>query len=176
MRKKCREISVLLSIGVTLFTAALLVGQQPLIIAEPAPSTEPVVIIRTDTLAWTSAPSILPKGANMAVLSGDPTKPGPFVIRLRFPPGYRIPAHTSAMDKYITVISGSFNVGMGDRFDMSEGKAMPAGSFIRLPARMSHYAWAASDTVVQLHGMGPFDIQYLERSEDPRTSSGAYVK
>lgn len=177
MIKNARNIPVLFSIAVALFTAALFVGQQQVIVPEPEiVSHEPIAIIRADTLAWTPAPLFLPKGASMALLSGDPTKPGLFVMRLKLPPGYRLPPHTHTNHEYITVISGSFNVGMGTEFDMSEGKAMPAGSFIRLPGKMPHYAWAASETVIQVEGIGPFDIIYSSPKDDPRTTARAYTR
>src|SRR6266849_10011770 len=80
-------------------------------------------------IKWKEGPASIPKGASLAVLEGDPTKEGPFVIRLKLPDGYRIPSHTHPKAERLTVISGTFNIGMGEKFDVSKGQAMPAGTF-----------------------------------------------
>ena len=125
-------------------------------------------IVRVSDLKWRDGPNSLPPGAKLAVLEGDPTKDGPFVMRLRLPDGYRIPPHTHAKTERLTVISGTFNIGMGDKFDMEAGREMPAGSFGHWAAGMKHFVWAKGETVVQLHGIGPWSIQYVDPSDDPR--------
>jgi quercetin dioxygenase-like cupin family protein len=119
-------------------------------------------------LKWADGPPSVPLGAKMVVLEGDPTKEGPFVMRLRLPDGYRIPPHTHPKPERITVLSGTFHVGMGDRFDAARGKAMPAGSFGTWAAGMKHYVWVTGETEVQLHGVGPWVIEYLDPADDPR--------
>ena len=104
----------------------------------------------------------------MAVLEGDPTKEGPFTMRVMLPDGYSIASHTHPAVEHITVISGTFNLGMGDKFDKSATQAMPAGAFGHWPAGMKHFAWANGETVVQLHGVGPWGIQYVNPADDPR--------
>src|SRR3954451_9051050 len=89
-------------------------------------------------LKWGSGPASLPPGAKLAVLEGDPAKEGPFVMRLKLPDGYRIPPHEHPKAERITVISGTFNVGMGDKFDLKAGRAMVAGPFGTWPAGMKH--------------------------------------
>jgi len=125
-------------------------------------------IHRPDELTWKDGPPSLPKGAKIAVLEGDPTKPGPFVFRVKVPDGYRIPPHTHPKPERVTVISGTFNIGMGDKFDASKGKAMPAGTYGTWPAGMKHFVWVKGETVVQFHGNGPWEIEYINPADDPR--------
>jgi quercetin dioxygenase-like cupin family protein len=86
----------------------------------------------------------------MAVLAGDPTKKGPFTVRMQAPAGYKIPPHTHPTAENLTVISGTFNIGTGDRVDEAAGKALEAGGFVVLPAGMKHYAWSTTETVLQI--------------------------
>jgi anti-sigma factor ChrR (cupin superfamily) len=118
-------------------------------------------------LKWGPAPSVLPKGAEITVLSGDPFKDGAYVLRLKMPAGYKIPAHNHPTTEYVTVISGDFHIGMGDRLDEKKGIALTAGGYGEAPAKMNHYAWASSPSVVQVHGQGPFAITYVNAADDP---------
>jgi hypothetical protein len=121
-----------------------------------------------DQLKWGDAPPVLPKGAKVAVLQGDPSKPGPFVMRLKTPANYKIAPHWHGRDENLTVISGTFYFGEGDKMDMSaHSHAMKAGAFHHLPANTHHYAYSKGDAVVQVHGEGPFDITYVKDSDDP---------
>lgn len=117
---------------------------------------------------WQDGPPSLPKGAAISVLEGDPGKEGPFVFRVKLPDGYRVPPHTHPKTERITVISGTFNVGMGERFDAAATKPMPAGTYGYWPAGMKHFVWAKGETVIQFHGMGPWSIQYVNPDDDPR--------
>ena len=99
------------------------------------------VIAQPDSLKWTAAPPVLPKGAQIAVLYGDPGKPGPFVFRLKFPAGYKVAAHIHPNDYNVTVLSGAMYLGMGDKFDPAQGQALNAGGYLHLPKRMHHYEW-----------------------------------
>ena len=107
-------------------------------------------------------------GVDLAVLEGDPAKDGPFVFRVKIPDGYRVPPHTHPKTERVTVISGTFNIGMGDKFDEKAGKEMPAGSYGQWPAGMKHFAWVKGETVIQIHGTGPWGIQYVNPDDDPR--------
>src|SRR5207302_10243937 len=120
-----------------------------------------------DQIKWKPGPPSLPPGAKMAVLEGDPTKEGPFTMRVLLPDGYSVPPHIHTAVEHITVISGTFNLGMGDKIDKSATQAMPAGAFGHWPAGMKHFAWANGETVVQLHGVGPWGIQYVNPADDP---------
>jgi quercetin dioxygenase-like cupin family protein len=119
---------------------------------------------------WMDGPPSLPTGAKFAVLEGDPTKEGPFTMRLKVPNGYRIPPHTHPKTERVTVISGTFRLGMGETFDASKMEDLPAGTYGFWPAGMKHYAAAKGETVVQLHGVGPWQIHYLNPADDPRNA------
>lgn len=131
-------------------------------------SSEEIMIYPSDKLSWHEGPPSLPKGAMIAVLEGDPAKEGPFVFRLKIPDGYRVPPHTHPKTERITVISGTFNIGMGDRFDGKATQAMLAGTYGYWPAGMKHFVWAKGETVLQFHGTGPWTIQYVNPDDDPR--------
>jgi hypothetical protein len=119
-------------------------------------------------IEWRAGPPSLPKGAQIAVLEGDPTKEGPFVFRVKVPDGYRIPPHTHPKTERVTVIAGTFNIGMGETFDQSATQAMPAGTYGFWESDMKHFVWVKGETVVQFHGMGPWSIQYVNPADDPR--------
>ena len=121
-----------------------------------------------DQIKWKDGPPSLPAGARMAVLEGDPTKAGPFTMRVLLPDGYSIPPHIHPGVEHVTVIRGTFNFGMGEKFDKSATQPMGAGTFGYWPAGMKHFAWVEGETVLQLHGVGPWGIQYLNPSDDPR--------
>lgn len=121
-----------------------------------------------DQIKWQDGPPSLPPGAKFALLEGDPAKEGFFTMRIRMPDGYKIPPHTHPKVEHVTVISGTFNFGMGAKFDQSATKAMPAGTFGYWPAGMKHFVWAKGETVVQVHGIGPWKIEYLNPADDPR--------
>jgi quercetin dioxygenase-like cupin family protein len=117
---------------------------------------------------WIDGPPSLPKGAKMAVLEGDPTKQGPFVFRVKVPDGYRVPPHTHPKVERITVIQGTFNIGMGEKFDQTATQPMPTGTYGYWPAGMTHFVWAKGETVLQFHGEGPWTINYINPADDPR--------
>ncbi|MFN0056953.1 MAG: cupin domain-containing protein [Planctomycetota bacterium] len=121
-------------------------------------------------IKWKQGPSSLPAGAEFAVLEGDPSKAGPFVFRVKVPDGFTIPPHTHPKAERVTVIAGTFNLGMGDKIDKSMGQAIPVGSFGYWPAGMKHFAWAKGETIVQFHGNGPWVINYLNPADDPRNA------
>jgi len=118
-------------------------------------------------LKWSPAPNIVPPGAQMIVISGDPNKDGLYVIRLKMPAGYKIPAHSHPTSEYVTVLSGRLGLGMGDKLDTKKGATLGPGGFVEAPAKMNHYAWAATPTIVQIHGEGPFAINYVDPADDP---------
>jgi anti-sigma factor ChrR (cupin superfamily) len=121
-----------------------------------------------DAMKWQDGPKSLPPGAKMAVLEGDPTRPGPFVMRIKLPDGYKIPPHVHPKPERVTVISGSFHLGMGDKFNARHATPLPAGSYGTWPAGMRHFVWVEGETVVQFHGEGPWQIEYLDPRDDPR--------
>ena len=133
------------------------------------PDMGEVSVFRSSDLKWQNGPSCLPSGAMIALLEGDPARKGPFVFRIKLPDGYRIPPHTHPATERITVISGTFNIGMGDKFDETMGKLMPAGTYGHWPAGMKHFVWVKGETVLQFHGSGPWTIQYVHSEDDPRS-------
>ena len=120
------------------------------------------------TIEWKEGPAALPPGAKVAVLEGDPTKEGPFVVRLQFPDGYHIPPHTHPKTERVTVISGTMLLAMGDNLDRSAAKTLGAGTYGFWPAGMKHTAWSKGETIIQLYGIGPWHINYVNPADDPR--------
>lgn len=113
-------------------------------------------------------PDFLPKAVEFALIQGDPSKPGVYTIRLRFPTNFRFPAHWHPTDEHVTVLQGTFLVGMGDSIDVAKALTLTAGGFITAPANGHHYAMTRGVTVVQVSGEGPFAITYVKDSDDPR--------
>ena len=126
------------------------------------------VMVRPDDVKWGPAPPSLPAGAKLAVLSGNPFKAEPFVIRAKLPDGYKVPPHWHPTDENVTVIEGTFMAGKGERFNADASEALPAGSFVKMPKEMRHFAWAKGETIIQIHGIGPFEITYVNAADDPR--------
>jgi quercetin dioxygenase-like cupin family protein len=123
--------------------------------------------INTGNIKWGDAPPIFPKGAKFAVISGDPGAKGIFVVRIKLPANYRIPAHNHPMTEYVTVISGALYIGMGDKLDASQGTKLSAGGFAEAPPGMNHYAWTTGTTVIQIEAEGPFGMTYVNPADDP---------
>jgi quercetin dioxygenase-like cupin family protein len=124
-------------------------------------------------IKWQDGPASLPPGARFAILEGDPANEGFFTMRIRMPDGYKIPPHAHPKVEHVTVISGTFNFGMGDKFDQTATQEMPTGTFGFWPAGMKHFAWAKGETIVQVHGIGPWKIEYLNPTDDPRNKKSA---
>ena len=121
-------------------------------------------------LKWGPAPAVFPAGAKMAVLQGDPSKPGLFTVRLELPDGYRVQPHYHPTDESLTIISGTFLLGMGDTLDAVRATVLKTGEFGFVEANMQHYAIARGRTVVQVHAMGPFVLTYVRAEDDPRNA------
>jgi hypothetical protein len=121
-----------------------------------------------DTVQYGPVPPFIPAGAQLAVLEGNPmATSGDYTVRLKMPDGYRIPPHWHPKRENVTVISGNFKVGMGDRFDESSMLTFPAGSFAFLDPDMHHYAMASGEVTVQIHGMAPVQFNYVNPNDDP---------
>ena len=138
-------------------------------LAEPHAQDGPYLFTPKE-MKWIDGPPSLPKGAKIVILEGDPAKEGPFVFRVMVPDGYRIPPHIHPKVERITVISGIFNIGMGEKFDQTKSEAMPAGTYGFWPAGMKHHVWVKGETVVQFHGSGPWAITYVNPQDDPRNA------
>lgn len=126
------------------------------------------VVVPPDQASYGPVPAPLPPGAELAILEGKPSEPGPFTMRLRMPDGYRIPPHHHAGIEHVTVLEGTLQVGMGDEFDAAALTALPAGTFAALAPGTRHFAQAKGETVLQLHGVGPWKLIYVNPADDPR--------
>lgn len=138
--------------------------------AQGAPETSGnhAIVALPDQVTWGPAPASLPPGAKAAVLEGNPAETGPFTMRVLLPNRYRIPPHYHPAVEHVTVLKGTFRVGMGERFDGAAMTPLPTGTFAALEPGTRHFAEAQGETVVQLHGVGPWSISYVNPSDDPR--------
>jgi quercetin dioxygenase-like cupin family protein len=118
-------------------------------------------------MKWGDVPS-LPPGAKVAVLEGPLNETKPFTMRLKLPANYRIPAHYHSAIEHVTVISGTFNMGTGDRLDVAKTRPLAAGSLAIMQPGTRHFAWTKEATEIQVHGVGPWTITYVEPADDPR--------
>ena len=132
-------------------------------------SAKPVLLAPAD-MQWMAAPAPtgLPSVVQMTVLSGDPFKAGMFSVRLKVPDGGKVAAHWHPTDEHITVLQGTFAAGMGDKLDESALHDFPTGSYVVMPKRMHHFAMAKGETILQIHAMGPFVLNYIDPADDPR--------
>ena len=125
------------------------------------------LMVTPKDLTWADVPS-LPTGAKIAVIQGPMNEAKPFTIRLKFPANYKIPAHSHPAIEHVTVISGTFNMGTGDKLDEKKTMALSAGSVAIMQPKTNHFAWTKTETIVQVHGVGPWAVNYVNPSDDPR--------
>jgi hypothetical protein len=138
----------------------------PVALAQPAH-----VIENLSAAKWGPAPPMLPPGAQIAVLAGDPTKSGPYTVRLKFPANYDIPAHSHPADENVAVVSGELFIGMGTKLDRKAGSALHVAGYALMPAKMNHFAYTKTETTILLSGQGPVDFAYVNLADDPRTKT-----
>jgi len=158
-------------IGLLLLGLALLIGLAPARGRDDEPKhadDKEHVVITLDKIKWGAGPPSLPPGAEFAVLAGNPTKTGAFTFRVKLPDGFKVPPHWHPHDENVTVIKGNFHIGRGEKFDRDSTQELPAGSYMRMPKTMRHFAWAKGETILQVHGEGPFQIHYVNPADDPR--------
>jgi hypothetical protein len=169
--RACKELTMQTAkyLSQWLMSTAILLGLVALPVAAPAASE--MVHINPDSIEWGDAPPSLPKGAKVAVLYGDPSKAGPFCMRLMTPAGYKIPPHWHSQAEALTVISGTFYLGMGDTMDATAAQPLKAGGFHYPPPKEHHFAFSKATSVVQLNGEGPFDITYINATDDPQKAA-----
>lgn len=148
---------------------ALIAALSAAAVAQSSPSDAPELAATVpDAIRWSPSPSI-PPGGESAVIYGDPRKAAPYITRVKLPDGYKIAPHSHPEERVYTVISGTFYIGFGDRFDPSRLKAFPQGSVFVVPAHASHFHWMRSgEAVVQISGVGPTGIGYVDPDDDPR--------
>ena len=125
-------------------------------------------VLRSDEIAWGPASAKLPPGAVMAILDGSPAEPDvPFTIRVKVPDGFSVPPHTHPTDEHLTVIQGTILLGTGEEFDREKLRELSTGSYASLPAGEPHFNLYRGETIIQLHGIGPYDIVYVDPADDP---------
>jgi quercetin dioxygenase-like cupin family protein len=128
--------------------------------------------IRPEEIDWKPFPAF-PPGARLAVLIGEPERPGPYVIRVKVPGGVRLAPHRHPEDRVYTVISGVFYIGLGESFDEHKLQAYAPGSVIVLPGGQPHFHWARSgEYVTQVTAIGPLGLDYVDPADDPRGAAG----
>jgi quercetin dioxygenase-like cupin family protein len=137
-----------------------------------AAENKPHVTATLSEAQWGPAPPFVPPGAEIAVLSGDPTKPVPYAVRLKFPANYAIPAHSHPTDENVVVVSGAVTFGMGDKLmkGAAGNKTLPVGGYMLASANMNHFAYTEAASTIVLFGIGPVDFKYVNPSDDPRNA------
>lgn len=136
--------------------------------ATPAGAMDASRTVVPENVMWQPGPPSLPPGAEAAVLYGDLAKEGLFALRLKLPAGYRVAPHMHPKPEAVTVLSGTFHLGMGETMDEEKAEALPAGSFFSVEPEMAHYAITESETVIQITSNGPWGITYVNPKDDPR--------
>jgi hypothetical protein len=157
------------SLPIPLTLALVTLGTAPVLaqVPETAPA-RPAAPAASDVLQWGKAPPGLPEGAEVAVLKGDPTKPGPFTLRLRVPDGYRVPPHSHPTDERLEILSGVLLVAHGPNLRSAGPATLEAGARLELAAGTPHSVTARGVTIVEIESTGPFEITYLNQADDPR--------
>ena len=140
--------------------------------ATSAASAQPPahVMANPGTATWGPAPPMLPPGAQIAVLAGDPTS-APYSVRLKFPANYDIPAHSHPTDEHVVVVSGELFMGMGTKLDRNAGLGLNGGGLALMPAHANHFAYTKDETTIVLYGQGPVEFKYVNPADDPRTKT-----
>jgi len=126
-------------------------------------------LFKPDQIQWRDGPPSLLPGAKMAILEGDPAKEGFFTMRLKLPDGYRVLPHWHPRTERLTIIQGIVNLGTGDRFDTAATQTLPAGAYSSMPPKMTHFAWMRGETILQLSSIGPWEVVYVNPTDDPRS-------
>ena len=138
-----------------------------LVVGAAATAQTPHVMAPLADVKWGPAPPMLPPGAQMAVLSGDPGKAAPYSVRLKFPAGYAVPAHSHPGDENVSVVTGELFLGMGDKLNKSSATGLTPGGYALMPAGMNHYAFTKAETTIVLYGIGPVGFKYVNPADDP---------
>jgi quercetin dioxygenase-like cupin family protein len=123
---------------------------------------------------WGPAPPFIPAGAQIAVLSGDPTKSVPYAVRLKFPAHYTIAPHSHPTDENVVVTSGALTFGMGEKLTKgASNTTLASGGYALMPAKMNHFAYATAETTIVLYGVGPVEFNYVNPADDPRNGKSS---
>ena len=156
VKAKHSRVSVWAVVGVALNSAAV------------AQSAQGVVAVTPVEMKWTSQGGLAAPGMEQLNLLGDPAKPGPYTLRLKFPKGFKIAPHTHPDSREVTILSGTFATGYGEKFDAANLKILPAGSFYTEPANIPHYIEIKEDAVLQVSGTGPSGRIFVNPPDSPK--------
>ncbi len=148
--------------------ACLLLVAAPALSSQAVPAAPAAPAAKPAALHWGPAPAVFPKGARMAVVTGDPGKAAPFTVELAMPDGYRILPHFHPTDETVKVKRGTLLIGMGDTFDASQTKPMKVGDTGSVPANAHHFAAVKGATIISVSAMGPFAMSYVNPADDPQ--------
>jgi len=153
-------------IGFVFFFILMLLLDFPPALANMQKSSLPI-IITPNNLEWASFDAF-PPGAKAAILAGDPRKAGYFMLRIKIPANYKILPNWQTATVYVTVLAGKYKIGVGDTFNSKNGKTLPSAGSVIIPANAHLYFWTTKGTVLEVHGIGPWDIHYINSADDPR--------
>ena len=143
-----------------------------LVVSAASPQDRSPVLVSPDRIEWVPISPKLPPGGLVAVLSGDPSEPGlPYVFRAKLPDGYAVPPHWHPSDENVTVLQGVFVLGFGERVEEGAMQEFHVGSYVTLPRRAPHFNRMKGETILQFHGIGPYDIVYVDPADDPRAQA-----
>ncbi|HXG63649.1 MAG TPA: cupin domain-containing protein [Blastocatellia bacterium] len=167
MKKEQCQARVILLLAVGLLCANIARAQEP---TNPAAAVlKSPVMLTPEEIKWGECPPALPPGAQCAVIEGDMKAANAlFAFRVRMPDNYRIAPHFHPADEHVVVISGVFNMGLGDKLDTSASHPMTAGSFMVMPKGTRHFAWTKGETIIQVYAIGPWGLTYVNPKDDPR--------
>jgi len=160
MKPQTLSLAILLAIPLVLQA-----GSDSAQSATPAAPPSSHVVLQDADLKWGDPPPAFERGAQLAVLSGDPGKPGLFVIRIKAPAGYRVANHFHPADEHVTLLDGEVTLQMNDG---AQTQALTRGAYVLLPAQMHHAVSTKSGMTVQVTAMGPFELTYVDPKDDPR--------
>src|SRR5262245_53096992 len=146
----------------TVMTMALVCG----FLLAPVIGAEDHRMVEPQDLKWDDVAAL--PGAKVAVIEGPLDQATPFMMRLKFPADYKVPAHWHPAIEHVTVLSGSLNMGIGDKLDTTQTKALPVGSVVIIQPKTNHFAWTKEETMVQVHGVGPWGVTFVNPADDPR--------
>ncbi len=154
-------------VAISLLLVAFLVAFPSEVGSDSGPRNGSDIVAIPENLKWSDVTS-MPPGAKISVIEGDLKTGGPFTFRLKFPADYKVAVHTHPVTERVTVLSGAFHLGFGEKFDPEKTKRLAPGSVAIMPSGTKMFAFTKEETVIQLHGVGPWGITYLNPGDDPR--------
>ena len=152
------------------FVAAAIVGATCFAIPAYADDAKTHTMVSPDQIEWKDAPG-LPPGTKVAVIEGPMNEAVPFTMRIKLPTNTKIPPHWHPNVEHVTVLAGTFYIGLGDTADGSKTMAVPVGGFTVMQPQTHHFVVQKEEVIVQVHGVGPWQITYINPADDPRTKT-----